>query len=117
MVRDARVRTTKAKVESYAVLMPLLKAMYGEFKEFSKRKPEAVQSKRKVELVNRLLRECRSLLEAEQSVRFLDLLDEDDLPQNSDLTLVLSQYVAAMEQFSEVYCRWNGVETGWHTSD
>src|SRR5512145_3136947 len=47
--------------------------------------------------VNRLLKKCRETLHGEDSLDFLDVLDEDALPQNSDVVLMLSQYVAAME--------------------
>ena len=33
----------------------------------------------------------------------MDLLDEDQLPQNSDVVLILGQAVAAMEAFKERY--------------
>lgn len=121
--------TTKKKAELHEVVMPLLQAMYAEFKEFSKKKPDAVLSKSKVQVVNRLLEKCREVLESESSLQFLDCLDGDDLPLNSDVILMLSQYVAAMEQFKKTYhglvdsgTNW-GVgsaldsQWGWYTSD
>ena len=41
----------------------------------------------------------REVLEDSSAIDFLDLLDEDDVPQVSDVTLILSQYVASMEAF------------------
>lgn len=117
MSGDSKQRTTKKKAELHEVVMPLLQAMYAEFKEFSKKKPDAVLSKSKVQVVNRLLEKCREVLESESSLQFLDLVDEDDIPQNSDVILMLSQYVAAMKQFREVYFGWTGMEHTWFTSD
>lgn len=117
MSRDRKQRTIKKKAELHEVVMPLLQAMYEEFKEFSKKKPDAVLSKSKVQVVNRLLEKCREVLESESSLQFLDLLDEDDVPQNSDVILMLSQYVAAMEQFRQAYFGWTGAEHTWFTSD
>ena len=117
MSRDRKQRTTKKKAELHEVVMPLVQAMYEEFKEFSKKKPDAVLSKSKVQVVNRLLEKCREVLESESSLQFLDLLDEDDVPQNSDVILMLSQYVTAMEQFGKSYYRWTGSEHTWSTSD
>jgi hypothetical protein len=122
MSRDRKQRTTKKKAELHEVVMPLLQAMYEEFKEFSKKKPDAVLSKSKVQVVNRLLEKCREVLESESSLQFLDLLDEDNVPQNNDVVLMLSQYVSAMNQFKEAY---HGKllgfefdsEWGWLTSD
>jgi hypothetical protein len=39
---------------------------------------------------------------------YLDLLDEDALPQNGDVALVLSQVVAAMKAFHSKYYAWDG---------
>jgi len=83
--------------------MPLLNSMYVEFKELSKKKPEAAVSKNKIKIVNRLLEKVREVLIEEESIEFLDILDEDDVPQTSDVTLILSQYVAAMNSFHSKY--------------
>ena len=77
--------------------------MFREFQELSKKKPDSALNKRKVELVNRLLRGIHSILEGESTNAYLDLLDEDDLPQNSDVVLILGQTLAAMETFKEKY--------------
>ena len=113
----SRGRTTKKKVESYEVAMPLLNAIYDEFKAFSKKKPDGALSKNKIAVVNRLLEKCRAVLQSEPSFEFLDLFDEDDLPQNSDVVLMLSQYVAAMQLFKEAYWRWDNLEWNWCVSD
>lgn len=102
----SRSLTTKKKAESYELVKPLLDAMYEEFKELSKKKPDGVLSKYKIAVVNRLLGECRGVLETEPSFAFLDLLDEDNVPQNSDVVLILSQYLTAMKQFKEAH--WSG---------
>lgn len=105
--------TSMEKAGLYEVMMPLLQAMYSEFKEFSKKKPEEVVSKAKIKVVNRLLTRCQSVLGAEASIDYLDLPDEDDVPQNSDVVLMLSQYVAAMNQFHSTYYKWDGTEWRW----
>ena len=56
-----------------------------------------------------------TVLESEISINLLDLLDEDDVPQNSDVVLTLSQYVAAMEQFHSTYHGWSGSKHRWFT--
>lgn len=106
---------TTEKANLHEVTMPLLTAMYGEFKEFSKKKPDDAVSKAKIKVVNRLLSRCREILASETSIDFLDLLDEDEVPQNSDVVLTLSQYVAAMRQFRSTYYGWEGAEQDWFT--
>jgi len=100
-----------AKVEN--TTMPLLESMYTEFKDLAKKKPDAAVSKNKIDIANRLLSKVRVVLKDEESIDFLDLLDEDDIPQASDVTLMLSQYVAAMKAFRNKYYGWNGSENNW----
>ncbi len=117
MAHEPGVTTTKEKVESFEVTMPLVEAMYSEFKDLSKKKPEGAVSKAKIKVVNRLLAKCREVLGAELSIEYLDLLDEDDVPQNSDVVLTLSQYVAAMEAFRSRYHGWDGRNHSWATEE
>ena len=113
MSPNMKRRTTTTKTDSYDVVMPLLKAMYEELKAFSKKKPDGAVGKNKILIINRILEECRSVLKSEASLKFLDLLDEADFPQNSDVTLILSQYVVAMEQFKDTYYVYDEFLGGW----
>ena len=110
-----RPTTTAKKADLHEITMPLLEAMYREFKEFSKKKPDDAVNKAKIKMVNRLLSRCREVLESETSMDLLDLLDEDDVPQNSDVVLTLSQYEAAMRQFRSTYHGFDGAESRWFT--
>lgn len=100
-------------------LMPLLSAMFREFQEFTKKKPEGILSKSKVKIVNRLLTDVLTIVDAEPSRPFLDLLDEEDLPQNSDVLLMLGQFVAAMEGFHQKYWGYDSFarEQRWHMKE
>ena len=96
--------------------MPLLSAMFTEFKDLSKKKPEAAVSNNKIFVVNRLLEKVREILGGESSIEYLDLLNADDVPQVSDVTLMLSQYVAAMTGFRDKYYGWDGANHDWFTT-
>jgi len=106
-------KTEKNKAENHDTTMPLLAAMYLEFKELSKKTPSAAISKQKITIVNRLLTRMSEVLADEESIKFLDMLDEDDVPQLSDVTLMLSQYVAAMKEFKAKYYGWDGSTQKW----
>ena len=95
--------TTLEKGKKHEELNPLLQAMYREFADLSKKKPDGVLNKNKIQMVNRLLKEILELLEDEPNIRFLDLLDEEEIPQYSDVVLILSQYSAAMKQFRDMH--------------
>ena len=106
--------TTRERSNAWEVAMPLLNAMFSEFRELSKKNPDRPVSKPKIRVVNRLLGRCREVLDDEPSIEFLDLLDEDEVPQNSDVVLMLSQHVAAMTQFRSRYWGFgSGVQEMW----
>ncbi len=98
---QSMISAEKAKI--YEDLMPLLEAMANEFREAARKKPDAALNKKKVCIVNRLLVDVLKLLDDEPQRRYLDMLDEDDLPQNSDVSLMIGQIIAAMEAFKEKY--------------
>jgi hypothetical protein len=71
-------------------------------------------SKSKVKVVNRVLEPVLTLLQDEPQRRFLDMLDEDDLPENSDVVLMLGQALTAMRSFRS---RDHDRMSGWQISD
>ena len=112
-MKSSQQYTNIEKASIHDTVMPLLDSMYLEFKELSKKNPDAAVSNSKISIANRLLLKVREVLVDEASVGFLDMLDEDDVPQSSDVTLILSQYVAAMNSFKKKFHGWNGNELDW----
>ncbi|KKM06881.1 hypothetical protein NQU47_07755 [Pseudoalteromonas distincta] len=109
-----KLYTSNDKAKTHDNMMPLLNAMYLEFKELSKKKPDSAVSKSKIKIANRLLDKVRTVLKDEDSIDFLDLLEEDDIPQVSDVTLILSQYVASMNAFHNKHYGWDGSKQTWY---
>jgi hypothetical protein len=107
--------TTEEKASRYEATMPLLEAMFREFQELAKKKPEGVLNKNKVKIANRLLADVLAVLDGEPNRGYLELFDEDDLPQNSDVVLMLGQVVAAMERFKDRYHGGSDVFFSWAT--
>jgi hypothetical protein len=107
--------TTLDRADSYDALMPLLAAMFREFQDLAKKKPDGVLNPRKVALVNRLLSAMQAIVKDEPSAPYLDMLDEENLPQNSDVVLILGQFVAAMHSFHSKYHGSDGtiLESRW----
>ncbi len=105
--------------EKYDILSPLLGAVLGEMKELSKKKPDAVLNELKVKMVNKILLQIKELLSEEPTLEFIELLDDETLPTNSDAVFILSQFRAAMDHFQEKY-KYAEPEIGeysafWHT--
>ena len=113
MKKNTGEKTTKEMVARFEATLPLLGAMYSELQELSKKKPDATISKSKIQVINRLLRDIQEILKNEDQAKYLDLLVEDDLPQYSDVVLMLSQFVAAMTAYRAKYYVWDGIDHNW----
>lgn len=94
---------TRGQVNEFAMLKDLLASIYLEMKEFSKKKPDEPLNKFKVKNINRVLDPIKKILVNQPTLEFLDLLDEDTLPSNSDAILVIGQFTAAMDRFYKKY--------------
>jgi hypothetical protein len=83
------------------------------------KKQDGIVNSLKIRNVNRLLTELRKLLAKDPSLEFVEMLDEETLPQNSDVVLLLSQWRAALHQYKQRHSvrdsgeyedRWSTVE-------
>ncbi len=97
--------TTEEAVFTYKATYNIFVGLIKEVRELSKKKPDATLSKGKVKLINRALVDLQSVLEEEPEYKFLDLLDDDELPQTSDAVLVMVQYESALTSFRARYHR------------
>lgn len=93
--------TTEEQIELYETIAPLLRSAFDEVKEFSKKKQDEALNVKKVKMINRLLEKAKEVLKNESTVAFLDFLDENDLPSNSDAVLTMSQYISALKKFRD----------------
>lgn len=96
---------SQEQVKKYVMLSPMLDSAIQEMREFSKKKQDGIVNKTKINILNRLLRDLKELLANEPSTGYLDLLDEEALPQNSDAVLILGQYRAAMDSYQARHFR------------
>lgn len=80
-------------------LLQQLRAMAEDFENLSKKKPDDKLNKFKVELVNDLLRRANSVLSPGTPIKSFVEFDSEDLPSNSDVLLVLSQYVTYLGSY------------------
>lgn len=94
---------TQAEVDTFEMLDKLLDSVYTEMKQFSNKKPDELLNKFKVKSINRILEPIKGVMRNEPTASFLDLLDEDAIPSNSDAILIISQFQASMKQFKSSY--------------
>lgn len=90
---------TNEQAAAYDRYVPMLEAAHREMTELSKKKQDGVVNTLKIKMINRLLAELSKVLEDDASRGFVDMIDEESLPQNSDVVLVLSQWQAALTQY------------------
>ncbi len=119
-----KILTTKNLIEQFEMLFPMLLADLGEIRELSKKKPDGLVNTLKVKTINKKLEKIRNLLSGEPTIEFLELLDDETLPFNSDAVLLMVQYKSALKQFQDKYYTKDrsdfedlGDHYSWKTSD
>jgi hypothetical protein len=110
---------TEVQAAAYDRLVPMLAAAHHEMTELSKKKQDGVVNALKIKMINRLLAELTNVLKNDPSYGFVDMLDEDTLPQNSDVVLVLSQWQAALKQYKNKHHGYDSSrgEHRWFTAE
>ncbi|HVV78667.1 MAG TPA: hypothetical protein VHD59_03500 [Pseudolabrys sp.] len=98
--------TTQARVSIYESANDIFEGLLDEVKELSRKKPEATMSANKVKIINRVLTDLLSILKQEPTGKYLDLLDDELLPQISDAVLVMVQFQSALEAYKGRYHRY-----------
>ena len=111
--------TTDPKVAEFNASSGVFAGLMREMRELSKKKPDATLSGSKVKILNRILEDIGAVLKDEPEAKYLDLLDDEQLPQNSDAVLVMVQHERALAAFKERYYVYFGVlqEHRWVTED
>lgn len=94
---------SEQNITDYQLLIKMLQALKSEFDILSSKKADVELNKVKIKMTNRVLEPLKELLKNESSYKFLDLLDEVDLPTNSDVVLIISQYIKAIDEFKDTY--------------
>lgn len=106
---------TNADVDRFKLLHRMLGALHGDVQELAKKKQDGALTKTRIAMINRLLKDVKDVLASQPSVRYLDLLDEDSVPQNADALLVTGQYLSAMAQYRTKYTHYDGYKHKWIT--
>jgi hypothetical protein len=120
---------TEEETEKFEMLSSLLDSNYKEMKEFSKKKPDGILNELKVRMVNKVLEQIKNILSTESTLEFLEILDNETLPSNSDTVLIIGQFKAAMEKYRNKYYYEDDIDSSlsshhlfssysrWHTKE
>jgi hypothetical protein len=110
--------TTDAFVEIYESSSPIFASIFKEIRELSKKKPDATINVGKVKIINRILNDLLVILRDEPAGKYLELLEDQSLPQLSDAVLLMVQFESALDSF---YNRYNHPDMMgaryWNTKD
>lgn len=113
--------TTEEAVSIYLAANNIFLGLLKEIRELSKKKPDAIMSASKVGIINRVLEDLKQILDKEPEGKFLDILDDNNLPQMSDAVLVMVQYETALISFKNKYYQSYGYtydkKWAWVTED
>jgi hypothetical protein len=91
---------TKEDVESFERLVVQLRGLHDELSLLAQKKPNDALNLFKLNLVNQILKIANEILKAEyKPFETFDQFDANDLPTNSDVTLMLTQYIEQLERF------------------
>lgn len=113
-----QISPTNIQIQKYELLLPLLKSILFEVKDLSKKKQDEPLNKLKVGMINKILSRIKTeVLNDDPSCEFLDRLDDETLPTNSDAVLIIAQYDAAMTQFHARHYGWDGRHHRWFTRE
>lgn len=89
----------KSDVDVFEKLSGQLLSVYEEISLLSKKSPNDAVNKFKLKFVNKLLVDSNEFLGKKyRPFDEFDSFDEDDVPQNSDVVFVLSQYIQCYEK-------------------
>lgn len=86
-------------VNTFEKLNGQLIGVYEEMTLLSKKSPNDAVNKFKLKFINKLIEESNEYLsEAYKPFDDFDFFDEDDVPHNSDVVFILSQYLQCFEK-------------------
>ncbi|HDS9451347.1 TPA: hypothetical protein QH822_001299, partial [Klebsiella quasipneumoniae subsp. similipneumoniae] len=89
----------RANVDTFEKISGQLLSIYEEISLLSKKSPNDAVNKFKLKFVNKLLSQSNDYLgEMYKPFDDFDSFDEDDIPQNSDVVFILSQYLQCFEK-------------------
>jgi len=71
-------------------------SLYDEFDKLSKKSPGDAVNKFKLKLINELIVKANEALGERRPFESFETFDEDELPTNSDVVVILSQYRRAL---------------------
>jgi hypothetical protein len=107
------VKTTE--VNLFEKIQVQMQALHDEVGVLSKKSPNDALNKFKLKLVNGLIHEANSLLTDDyKPLAGFEVFNEDDIPTNSDVVMVLAQYLNCLEKLRSDNIEESDDDYGWY---
>ncbi len=91
-----------------------MQALHDEVGVLSKKSPNDALNKFKLKLINGLIQEANSLLKGDyKPLMGFEMFSEDDIPTNSDVVMVLAQYLNCLEKLRADNIRQGEFGSAW----
>lgn len=91
---------SKAEIDIFEKLQMQVHNILNQFTDLSKKKPDGPVNKFKLMLVNELLTTANKIIPKDRRpFPDFETFNEDDLPSNSDVVVILSQYLSCIEKY------------------
>ena len=89
----------RSEIDEFEKLASQLDSLHSEMSVLSKKSPNDAVNPFKIKLINSTLDHCNGFLgEKYRPFADFDSFNVDDLPSNSDVTFILSQYIGCAEK-------------------
>ena len=99
---------SQMEVDEFETIQPLLLSTFNEIKAFALKKQDGTLSKLKVIAINQVLERAKKILDGEAFSEFLQILDIDTLPSNSDAVMIIANYKTALSGYRNKYATDDG---------
>jgi hypothetical protein len=111
-------KLTAQDVATFERLVSQLERLYEELSTLSKKSPDGAVNRFKLGIINEKLEELNSLLgEGFKPSKNFSVFDVDNVPTNSDVVLMLSQYLNMLGRWRSAHIANRGIEWVWVTTD
>ncbi len=105
----------KNQIDNFEKTQGQLEALHNEILALSKKSPNDAINKFKLKFINQVLVEADSILTKKyQPFSDFKKFEEDDLPTNSDVTLILHQYLNCFEKLRADNINKDSYEDIWY---
>ncbi|MFZ2172256.1 MAG: hypothetical protein WAW61_21785 [Methylococcaceae bacterium] len=86
------------EIDDFEQLQAQLQSLFQEIGTFAKKKPDDAVNKFKLKLTNTILNKANTILANGRPFEDFSQFDDVDIPTNSDVIIILSQYLNCLEK-------------------